>query len=195
MKRIHARSIKSAMFSRKSLYNLEGYVTLYGIHCIYTRNMRSPLCNWRDQTGVKCFREGKDERATVRLIVKYDGMLGNVWFPSEDYAAYEDVAHIPRPYPNKACILSKMITSGVLFRFASHAAIAQTVIFHLYRIVIRCDCNSNPNLQLRRHWKTVDSTSSKTSVGQESFPTYRVSRRRKSVLLHASFSREVRKSK
>jgi len=78
MKRIHARSIKSAIFPRKSLYNLEGYVTLYGINCIYTRNTRSLLYNWRDQTGVKCFRGGKDERATVRLIVKYDGMLGNV---------------------------------------------------------------------------------------------------------------------
>lgn len=190
------------MFSCKSLYNLEGYVTLYGVHCIYTRNTRSPLYNWRDQTGVKCFRGGKDERATVRLIVKYDGMLGNISFDfqAKIILAYEVVVYISRLYiPTKRVHFPKWLrpetSRNVLFRFAHRAAIAQTVIFHLYRIVIRCDCNSNPNLQLRRHWKTVDSTSSKTSVGQESFPTYRVSRRRKSVLLHASFSREVRKSR
>lgn len=43
-----------------------------------------PLCNWRDQTGVKCFRQGKDERATVRLIVKYDGAPGNVSFDFQE---------------------------------------------------------------------------------------------------------------
>lgn len=163
------------------------------------RNTRLPLFNWRDQTGVKCFRrEGwKSNHAADREIWRF-AWKHIVWFPSEDYiVAYENVAHIPRHYiPIKRVHFQKWLrpetSRNVLFRFA---AIAQTVIFHLYRIVIRCDCNSNPNLQLRRHWKTVDSTSSKTSVGQESFPTYRVSRRRKSVLLHASFSREVRKSR
>lgn len=66
--------VKACIIS-KSLYNVIQYS-----HCIYTRNTRSPLCNWQDQTSVKCFRRGKDERATVRLIVKYDGMLGNVSF-------------------------------------------------------------------------------------------------------------------
>jgi len=45
-----------------------------------------PLCNWRDQTSVKCFCQEEDEIATVRLIVKYDGVLRNVSFDfREDY--------------------------------------------------------------------------------------------------------------
>lgn len=60
------------------------------------------------------------------------------------------------PYPSKACnFLLKMITSDreddAYLEFAFHAAISPNEIFHVYRVVIRRNCGSNPNLQLKRH--------------------------------------------
>lgn len=110
-------------------------------------------------------REGWKSNCTADREIWRCARKRIVWFQRENYVTYGDVAlrlsqqmcnffENDHSRPRRWCILNLHL-------------VRLTVIFHVYRVVIRRDYGSNPNSQLKRHWKTVDSTSSKTSAGWE----------------------------